>query len=281
MNHICRFITALFVALAFASPRGEAQIVRTDANVSSDSIRKAFDDGPYFGLYKDNYFIFGTSVGPRPTRENTNIKFQISISQRLTKTTLPLGSYLFLFYSQKCFWNVLEKSFPMTDLNFNPGIGLTKPLFVKNRYVGKVSLIAEHESNGRDGVESRSWNRLSFSGSIMIDPMMVVHGKFWIPFIDGQNNRDLLDYYGIYQVGASFQNPSNRWGLSVILTKRRGWRLNYNTVVELSYRLFRRDNQSLFLQYYNGYGEGMLAYKEFHSMLRVGIVIKPRLFSDY
>ena len=60
MNHICRFITALFVALAFASPRGEAQIVRTDANVSSDSIRKAFDDGPYFGLYKDNYFIFGT-----------------------------------------------------------------------------------------------------------------------------------------------------------------------------------------------------------------------------
>ena len=52
-------------------------------------------------------------------------------------------------------------------------------------------------------------------------------------------------------------------------------------MVELSYRIFKRDNQSLFLQYYNGYGEGLLAYKEFHSTLRVGIVIKPTLFSDY
>ncbi len=273
-------ITAIIFIAAGVIPMS-AQIVRQDASIKSDSIRQAFDNGPYFGLYKDNYFIFGTSVGPRPTRENTNIKFQISIAQRLTKSTLPLGTYLFLFYSQKCFWNVLEESFPMTDLNFNPGIGLTKPLFVKNRYVGKLSLVAEHESNGRDGVESRSWNRLSLSGSIMIDPMMTVHGKFWLPFIDGQNNKDLLDYYGIYQIGASFQNPNNRFGLSVILTKRRGWRLNYNTIVEFSYRIFKRDNQSLFVQYYNGYGEGLLAYKEFHSSLRVGIVIKPTLFSDY
>ncbi len=273
-------ITAIIFIAAGVIPMS-AQIVRQDASIKSDSIRQAFDNGPYFGLYKDNYFIFGTSVGPRPTRENTNIKFQISIAQRLTKSTLPLGTYLFLFYSQKCFWNVLEESFPMTDLNFNPGIGLTKPLFVKNRYVGKLSLVAEHESNGRDGVESRSWNRLSLSGSIMIDPMMTVHGKFWLPFIDGQNNKDLLDYYGIYQIGASFQNPNNRFGLSVILTKRRGWRLNYNTIVEFSYRIFKRDNQSLFVQYYNGYGEGLLAYKELHSSLRVGIVIKPTLFSDY
>lgn len=280
MSRITSIITAI-ILIAAANLSMSAQIVRQDASIRSDSIRRAFDNGPYFGLYKDNYFIFGTSVGPRPTKENTNIKFQISIAQRLTKSTLPLGTYLFLFYSQKCFWNVLEKSFPMTDLNFNPGIGLTKPLFVKNRYVGKLSLIAEHESNGRDGVESRSWNRLSLSGSIMIDPMMTVHGKFWLPFIDGQNNKDLLDYYGIYQIGASFQNPNNRFGLSVILTKRRGWRLNYNTIVEFSYRIFKRDNQSLFVQYYNGYGEGLLAYKEYHSALRVGIVIKPTLFSDY
>ncbi|MCI9043321.1 MAG: phospholipase A [Muribaculaceae bacterium] len=281
MSRIIRQIILIVVALSFAGGTARGQIVPADGALSSDSVRRAFDNGPYFGLYKDNYFIFGTTVGQRPTRENSNVKFQISIAQRLTKSTLPLGTYLYLFYSQKCFWNVLEESFPMTDLNFNPGIGLTKPLFVKNRYVGKVSLIAEHESNGRDGIQSRSWNRLSLSGSIMIDPMMVVHGKFWIPFVDGQNNRDILDYCGIYQIGASFQNPSNRFGLSIILTKRRGWKLNYNTVVELSYRIFKRDNQSLFLQYYNGYGEGLLAYKEFHSTLRVGIVIKPTLFSDY
>lgn len=275
------FFATFLSAAALLCPGAMAQIVRPDSSISSDSIRRAFDDGPYFGLYKDNYFIFGTSLGPRPTRENTNIKFQISIAQRLTKSTLPLGTYLFLFYSQKCFWNVLEESFPMTDLNFNPGIGLTKPLFVRNRYVGKVSLIGEHESNGRDGIQSRSWNRLSLSGSIMVGPQMVVHGKFWIPFVDGLNNRDILDYTGIWQVGTSYQSPDSRFGLSIILTKRRGWNLNYNTIVEFSYRLFRRDNQSFFVQYYNGYGEGLLEYNKYHSSIRAGIVIKPRLFSDY
>ena len=65
------------------------------------------------------------------------------------------------------------------------------------------------------------------------------------------------------------------------LTKRRGWALNYNTTLEFCYRLFKRDNQYLFAQYYNGYGEGLLDYKQYHSTLRVGIVIKPNLFSDY
>lgn len=246
-----------------------------------DSVRREFDNQPYFGLYKDNYFIFGPAVGQRVTKENTNIKFQISIAQRLTKSTLPLGTYLYLFYSQKCFWNVLENSMPMTDLNFNPGIGLTKPLFVKNRYIGKVSLIMEHESNGRDGDESRSWNKISLAANIMVDPNLMVHGKIWIPIVDGMNNKDILDYSGIYQVGVQVFSANRRFTGSVVLTKRRGWNFNYNTTLELAYRLWKRDNQYLFLQYYNGYGEGLLEYNKFHSQLRVGIVIKPRLFSDY
>ena len=105
--------------------------------------------------------------------------------------------------NQKRFWNVLQNSFPMTDLNFNPGLGFTKPLFVKNRFIGKVSLIFEHESNGKAEKESRSWNRVSLSTNIWIDPTTMVYAKMWIPWVDGENNRDLLDYYGLYQVGIS------------------------------------------------------------------------------
>lgn len=249
--------------------------------LNTDSVRNDFDNQPYFGIYKDNYFVFGTTVGQRPTKENSNVKFQISIAQRLTKSTLPFGTYLYLFYTQKVFWNVLENSMPMTDLNFNPGVGLAKPLFVKNRFIGKVILCAEHESNGRDGDASRSWNKISLGANIMVDPQLMVHGKFWIPIVDGINNKDILDYSGIYQIGLQAFSANRRFNVGVTLTKRRGWRLNYNTVVELSYRLWKRDNQFLFMQYYNGYGEGLLEYNRFHSQLRVGIVIKPRLFSDY
>lgn len=270
-------------ALVCAAPVATAQIVSTPEAkpLSTDSIKRDFDLGPYFGLYKDNYFIIGAPVGYRATKHNSDIKFQISVSQRLTKATLPWHTYLYLFYSQKCFWNVFENSMPMTDLNFNPGIGLTKPLFVRDRFIGKLSLILEHESNGRDGLQSRSWNKVSLAASIVVDPTLIVHGKVWIPIVDGENNKDILDYCGIYQVGTQFYTNNRRFGMSILLTKRKGWNLNYNTTLELSYRIFKHDNQFLFLQYYNGYGEGLLAYKEFHSMLRVGLCIKPRIFSEY
>ena len=130
MNLITRLLLLTISLTVLSAPRAAAQIV----NIEPEA--------------------------PVTSKTNTNIKFQISIAQRLTKSTLPLGTYLFLFYSQKCFWNVLENSMPMTDLNFNPGIGLTKPLFVRNRFVGKVNLILEHESNGRDGTASSTWNRV-------------------------------------------------------------------------------------------------------------------------
>jgi phospholipase A1 len=281
MKRLLSIAFALIFGLCF-SLDGTAQIVsQSGEKLDVDSLRRDFDNQPYFGLYKDNYFIFGPSVGPKPTNENTNIKFQISIAQRLTKSVLPGNSYLYLFYTQKCFWNVLENSMPMTDLNFNPGIGLAKPLFVKNRFIGKLFFIIEHESNGRDGDESRSWNKISLGANVMVDPHLMVHGKAWIPIVDGGNNKDILSYSGIYQMGMQFFTNNKRFNGAVTLVKRRGWNLNYNTIVELSYRLWKRDNQFLFLQYYNGYGEGLLEYNVFHSQLRVGIVIKPRLFSDF
>lgn len=276
-----RILLSTLAMLALAVGATAQIIAAPDDKIDSDSLRRAFDKGPYFGLYKDNYFVFGPSIGPKPTKENTNVKFQISIAQRLTKSTLPWDTYLYLFYTQKVFWNVLENSMPMTDLNFNPGIGLAKPLFVKNRFIGKMILCLEHESNGRDGDESRSWNKISVGANIMVDPNLMVHGKLWIPIVDGQNNKDILDYSGIYQVGIQAFSNNRRFNCAITLTKRRGWNLNYNTVVELAYRLWNRDNQYIFLQYYNGYGEGLLEYNKFHSQLRVGIVIKPKLFSDF
>ena len=62
-------------------------------------------------------------------------------------------------------------------------------------------LVLEHESNGRDGDASRSWNKVTFGGNIIIDPQLMVHGKVWIPIIDGMNNKDILNYCGIVSGG--------------------------------------------------------------------------------
>lgn len=259
-----------------------AQLVSTEKGVNlADSLRKEFDDGPYFGLYKDNYFTVGTSVHEKPSSTNSDVKFQISIAQRLTKSTLPWHTFLYLFYTQKTMWNVFENSLPVRDLNFNPGIGWSKPFFNKDRYVGKMTLLIEHESNGRDEEESRSWNKISLAGSVMIDECIMVHCKFWLPIIDGMNNKDILKYSGIYQHGVELATPDRKFIWDLTLVKRKGWNLSYNTILEFSWRVSRKANQYLFAQFYNGYGENLLDYNRYHSRLRVGIVIKPRFFSEF
>ena len=260
----------------------QAQIVKLDnKEFNADSIRKEFDEAPHFSLYKDNYFTIGTAIGPRPSATNSDVKFQVSISQRLTKSTLPFNTYLFLFYNQKVFWNVFENSMPVHDFNFNPGIGVSKLLIAKDRVIGKASLLIEHESNGRDNDNSRSWNKISLCGSIYISPQFMIHAKYWIPIVDGQHNRDILRYCGIFQNGLQVMSNDKKYGMAITLVKRQGWNLNFNTIVELNYRLFKKDNQYMFLQYHNGYGDNLLDYNKFHSRLRFGIVIKPDWYSEY
>jgi phospholipase A1 len=281
--NVIKPIVIVFLLLASVLPASAQIVVTGDKDkFNADSIRSDYDNRPYFGLYKDNYFTAGTTVGTdKIRRTNSDVKFQVSVSQRLTKSILPFHSYLFLMYSQKCMWNVFENSMPMRDLNFNPGIGISRLVFLKGRLIGKEMILLEHESNGRDKLASRSWNKISFIGCVFIDPTFMVHAKYWIPIVDGQNNKDILRYSGIYQTGFQLTSHDNRWVLTTTLIKRKGWNLNFNTQIEMGYRLFKNDNQFLFLQYYNGYGENLLDYNQFHSRLRIGLLIKPRFFSDF
>ena len=276
-------ILLLIILAVTALPPLRAQLVPAENQTNYvDSLRREFDNGPYFGIYKDNYFTVGTTVGvQKPSRTNSDVKFQISIAQKLTRSVLPWHTYIFLMYTQKTFWNVFEKSLPMHDLNFNPGLGWSKPFFNKDRYVGKLTLLLEHESNGRDSIQSRSWNRISIGGSVLIDPWIMVHGKVWIPIIDGQNNRDILNYCGIYQTGVEIATLDRKFIWDITFVKRKGWNLNFNTIFEFSWRFHKKSNQYFFLQYYNGYGESLLDYNQFHSRLRAGIVIKPKFFSEF
>ncbi len=280
-TRLLHIILAIALAAGLCMPAA-AQIVAIDKDEwDADSIRRELDSRPYFGLYKDNYFSAGTVLGGVPDKHNTDVKFQLSIQQRLTKSVLPFHTYLYLFYSQKAMWNVLEESMPFHDLNFNPGIGLSKHIIVKGRLVGKATLMAEHESNGRDSLASRSWNKISLAAEAYISPYLMAHAKFWIPIVDGENNRDILKYSGIYQAGFQAVTRDDKWVFDLTLVKRKGWNLNCNTIVQVGYRLNHNSNQFLMLQYYNGYGECLLDYNQFHSRLRVGLLIRPTFFSDF
>jgi phospholipase A1 len=278
---ILRFALLLAVLAGVNVPvSGQIVSARSETAIA-DSIREELDRRPYFSLYKDTYFVGGTVLGGKPTEFNSDVKFQISFQQRLTKSSLPWNSYLYLFYTQKALWNVFERSLPFHDLNFNPGIGISRFIIMKGHLIGKATMMIEHESNGRDGTASRSWNKISWAGEAYISPFLMAHAKFWIPIIDGKYNKDILKYMGISQAGFQARSNDDKWVLDMTLVKRQGWNFNFNTIIQVGYRINHNSNQFIMLQYYNGYGESMLDYNQYHSRIRFGLLIRPNFFSDF
>lgn len=276
------FVAAFFAIYCTAGAQiTTIPVGKEHERINTDSLVKVFDSQPFFGIYKDNYFVGGTALNQKPTEFNSDVKFQISFRQRLTKSVLPFHSHLFLSYSQKAMWNIFEESLPFHDLNFNPGIGIQGLITHNDKIYGNATIMLEHESNGRDGEASRSWNKVSFAGSAFIDPRLMVHGKVWIPIIDGQQNKDILKYSGIFQTGAQFVSTNKRWVADVTFVKRQGWNFNFNTIINVGFRIREKDNQFLMLHFYDGYGENLLDYNKYHCRLRVGLLIRPKFFSDF
>lgn len=251
-----------------------------DTVLNMKKLRQKFDDSPSFGIYKNNYIIGGTSLGAKPDRFNSDAKIQVSISQRMTNSVLPFQTYLFLTYTQLAYWDIFRESFPFGDINFNPTVGLGRAIVYNNRLIGLTSLQLEHESNGKDEDYSRSWNKVSLSCLLAINPSLSVQGKIWIPIIDGQNNRDIAEYKGWGFLGMEYNHKSD-FSVGLSLTKRNTPDLSANIMMNMSLRLSKSSNQFLFLEYYNGYGESLIDYDHYHHRLRIGIVLKPTLFSFY
>lgn len=255
-------------------------VFRPSPELIGDSIIKDFDDSPAFEIYKDNYIVVGSELLRKLDKDNSDVKFQISLRQRLTNSVLPFRTYLFLSYTQLAFWDVFKKSFPFRDINFNPTIGIGKPLVYNNRYLGDFVFQLEHESNGKDGDDSRSWNKVSAYGLFKLSPHWTYFTKLWIPIIDGENNKDLARYKG-YGITALNYNQRDRYNISLILNHRAGGFFNNNITVNVSYRVFKHQNQYMFFEFYNGYGESLLDYKQFRQRFRLGFVIKPNFMFVY
>ena len=187
---------------------------------------------PPFGIYKDNYFVTGSSFsGGKLTKNNSDAKFQISIRHRLIKGVLPFHTYLFLTYTQKSFWDIYKKSKPFAESNYNPTLGLGTPITRRDKLVGLGMLQFEHESNGRGGDSSRSWNRISLTGIFEFNRRFSGELKLWIP-MGLSDNPDYVRYGGYGQAAVNYKSLDERVRLSLLVVKRGGWNLNANLRLE-------------------------------------------------
>lgn len=270
------------IFLIFLWVGGNVMAQTESGRQAGDSLKETLGNIPAFTIYKDNYIVTGTSfAGGKVDKYNSDAKFQISLRHRLYRKLLPYQIYLFLTYTQKSFWDIYRKSAPFAENNYNPSLGFGRN-FIRNNRVEGVGLIQfEHESNGRDSIQSRSWNRLTFTGIYIPDQNFTFQAKVWIAMMVAAENKHLTRYAGIGHLAGTYTNNDGRFTTSILMQKRGGWNWNANWCIDVAYRLFKFDNQYLYLQFYNGYGESMIDYNHFSRYLRIGFVIKPRGFSIF
>ncbi len=247
-------------------------------SITTNELNDLIINLPDFGLYKDNYFITGVPTNMPVNNQTADAKFQLSIRQRLFNSVMPFNTQLMLIYTQKSFWDIYQESSPFKDSNYNPGLLLTKPIIDDNKMKGVVSFSLEHESNGRDSLDSRSWNYFTISGTYFFNYNSWIQAKLWHGKIS-EDNADLADYRGYGLLALNYRSKDDRFTASFVFNPTKNF--SANTQFELSYQLNKRANQSLFFQWYNGYGESLLDYNAYTSMIRVGICIKSPLMNIY
>ena len=266
------YIYFKFVLFLFIS-----SVLNAKEEVPPKSIIAELDKMSHFTAFKDNYGTIGPTVGMRTTRYNSDARFQVSIKERFTPSTLPHQTHLFMQFTVTSYLDVFLPSFPLHDISYNPGVGLGKHLIKEGKLVGYSYLMIEHESNGFDseGEKSKSWNKISLAATVQISRNVEVQAKGWFPIIDGRYSKDILRYQGLGFIASKVSTNNKRLNMSVLLTPTYRKRIGVNTNAEINYQLTNKRPVYVVAQYHNGYGENLLDYHIYKSRLRIGFSIKP------
>ena len=239
--------------------------------------------------HKPNYFLMGAynSDGysseffqeqfddPSLEFDDTETQFQISIK-------VPLWVNLFNTvdvygaYTNRSFWQLYNSdlSAPFRETNhepeawvqFTPGWEIFGFRNVANSF-GFV-----HQSNGRGGVLSRSWNRV-YANFIFERGNFALGFKPWIRISEDaidDDNPDITDYLGHYELRAAY-----KWGGHVFSAmSRNNLESGFdNGAVELgwSFPLWKYPYLKGYIQYFRGYGESLIDYDQHVNRIGIGI----------
>lgn len=208
--------------------------------------------------------------------DDTEAQFQLSIKAPLA---IDLFGVMDIYgaYTNRSFWQVYNSnSAPFRETNhepeiwaeFTPGwefLGFTNS---KNA-VGLV-----HQSNGRGGTLSRSWNR-AYANFIVERDDLALSFKPWYRFkedADDDDNPDITDYLGHYELRAAY-----KWNKHVFSAmSRNNLESGFSKgAVELgwSFPLGNYPYLKGYMQFFNGYGESLIDYDKNVNRIGIGIAL--------
>ena len=210
------------------------------------------------------YFILGAHDG-------ANAKFQFSFKFRIYQGENPasrgLLENLYFGYTQFSLWDLSGDSRPFRDTNYRPSLFYyLSDTGVHNRAISRLSLATgvEHESNGRDGDQSRSINTVFVKPTFYLGDLTNWHWSIspkLYYYVEKNDNPDIASYRGYMDLKLAYGKPDS-WEFAATL--RKGTQKYYGSVdAAVTYplaRLIPGTAGYLMAGYFVGYGESLLDY---------------------
>ena len=248
----------------------------TTLTVRSDNDPNRADEGRLTFL-EPMYAIVG---GGTDSNANFQISFKLRVYEPEDKNSRGILGNTYLGYTQNSFWDLTSDSKPFTDTNYAPSVFYFVPATGWRLGGNAVGLAAgyEHESNGRDGLESRSIDILFARPYFRFGDTSGFHWSVSpkvYAYLDKEENPEITQYRGYADLHVSYGKHDD-WQLSTML--RSGTKSNtYSATVRGTYplnRLVPGLSGYFMAQFFNGYGENLLGYNERDSSsFRIGYAI--------
>lgn len=233
----------------------------------------AFDPVEYFkrhiSPYEPIYFIAGD--------KDPNAKFQFGFKYQIADTDYKLFNGFHFAYTQTSLWDLSGPSSPFFDSSYKPELLYSYDNLIgggpTNWYRLDLQIGAQHESNGKSGVDSRSLNLAYFRPTFTLGYPDQLHftlqPRVWGYLGDLSDNPDIDEYRGYFDLRAML--TWRDFQLSVF--GRMGHEgNNYSAQIDFTYHLYKTAVY-LDVQYFTGYGESLLRYNQRSDIWRVGIAL--------
>ncbi|WP_300668431.1 phospholipase A [Desulfoluna sp.] len=214
--------------------------------------------------------------------DQTELVFQVSLKKQIMNTGLHVA------YTQKSFWQAYneEGSAPFRETNYNPELFYRiLPGSALTRFLGNGPILSklgadigfEHESNGQDMPDSRSWNR-AYITPFYAGGDLLLWLKLWYitddskepspDGIKGSDNPDIADTMGYSEFHLKYQFGGDQ----LIHLMGRGNLRKGKGAARLTWSIPITQGGAFFMvQAFHGYGDSLIDYN--HEMTRVGVGI--------
>ncbi len=247
-----------------------------DGNTTMVVLAKPGDEPP-LSANEPLYFVVGSS-----SERDFDARFQLSFKYRpfdpdaRVAQYLPPLSNLYFAYTQTSLWDLGGNSSPFKDTSYRPSLYYKWAGSGRGIVPDGWSAGLEHESNGRDGADSRSINtafvRPTWHFDFAHGNRLTLSPKFY-QYLEKSDNPDIYKYRGYVDFQARYGRED---GAIVTALYRQGTGGYASGQIDFSYpisdKLFGRTGTFIHLQLMEGYGETLIDYNRYKdTQLRLGL----------